>query len=199
MVVIRNSLANDCFLFPPTNHEGLHISQQTPQSTSPPSSSFASPSQRSSSSSSSSSFSSSPSSSSQLDQIEDDPEPFSELDETGDDDDDPESLSPPDSRIRLPSDVSVWLRTGLEVLRSKVLGIVSGFRNYAAVRRGPVWWLGSAAGVVMALLVSLSYKSIRRRRFREQRINKLMILLKERDEVRVDDFLSSVCRNAYVD
>ncbi|KAK9278793.1 hypothetical protein L1049_028371 [Liquidambar formosana] len=159
MVVIRDSLSDDCSVFPPINHEGLHISSrhnhQNPECPSP-----------------SPSLPSLPS-----------PSP-SPSDETGED---PQSSSPSNYRIRLPVDVSRWFAIGLEVLRSKFLGIVPSFRYNAAIG-GSVWSFAPVAGLVTSLLLSLLYMRVRRRRHRrclEQSRDHLLLLIKERDEVRL--------------
>lgn len=91
--------------------------------------------------------------------------------------------SPPcDSRVYLARDFSGWLSFGLELFRSKVVGITYAIRNYAVSKRA-FWSFSSAAGIVTAVFVWFLHARARRRRRRRKSIDYLIILIKERDEV----------------
>ncbi|KAE8124383.1 hypothetical protein FH972_019277 [Carpinus fangiana] len=166
MVLIRDSPAHgDCSVFPPVNHENLHIpshsqpceEQQNPLS--PSSSSSTSPS-LSSSSSFTLSSSLSPSDSFDSDSL---PAP------------------PSDSRVKKAGEVTSWIGIGLEVFRCKVVAVVSSFRNYVAYNRGAFRSFGPVAAVV-ALVVWTLFMRYRRRRRRAETVGRLVQIIKEKDE-----------------
>lgn len=166
MVLIKDSLAHgDCSVFPPVNHENLHIpsqpceEQQNPLSPSSSSSSSSSPSSSSSSFTLSSSLSPS-------------------------DSFDSESLPAPpsDSRVKRAGEVTSWIGIGLEVLRCKVVAVVSSFRNYVAYNRGAFRSFGPVAAA-LALVVWTLFMRYRRRRRRAESVGRLMQIIKTKDEV----------------
>jgi hypothetical protein len=165
MVVIRDSstIYNDYSIFPPINHENLYISSHISQEQQYP----LSPSSSSSSSSPpfpfSSSFSSLSSSS---------PSDFIALG--------PQSAPPSDSRVKRAGELTRWIGIGFEVLRCKALALVSSFRNYHATK-GAFWSFGplAAAAVVFWML----FMRARRRRRQKESLDRLMEVIKEKDEV----------------
>ncbi|KAF3437614.1 hypothetical protein FNV43_RR20370 [Rhamnella rubrinervis] len=156
MVVIRDSAApNDCSVFPPNNHENLHLHEREEHPLSPSSSASSS----SSSLSSSSSFSPSDTDSS-----------------------DPESPLPSDARVqKTGGKANSWLSIGFEVLRSKLLAFALPFGYNGGGIRWGIQSFGSTAGVLamVVMLWSLYMRGRHRRRSREN----LMLLVKEKDEV----------------
>jgi hypothetical protein len=161
MVLIRDSPAHGhCSVFPPVNHENLHIPSQPFQEQQSP----LSPSSSSLSSSSSSSFSLSSS--------------FSPSDST---DSDSLPAPPPDSRVKKAGELTRWIGIGLEVLRCKVIAAVSSFRNYVPNNRGSFRSFGPVAAAV-ALVVWTLFMRYRRRR-RTESVGRLVQTIKEKDEV----------------
>lgn len=166
MVVIRDvQHHNDCSVFPPVNHENLHISSPSHQcddiSASPSSSS---PSSSFPLSSSVSSFSP------------------SDIDSWG-----LSSSLPSDSLVQKIGGFTGWVSIGLEILRSKLFAMVSLYRNYAA-KRSAIWSIGPAAAA--AVLSWWMYMRVwywlkqRTRRTQTRRESHLMTIIKEKDEVR---------------
>ncbi|KAK7265821.1 hypothetical protein RJT34_33445 [Clitoria ternatea] len=103
----------DTYLFPPINHENLHV---------PSSSDLITPHSSSSSSSSSSSFDSSS---------------FSSDSDTWT----PSSSSPPfDSQLRKGPEFIGWMNMGVQILCSKLFALFSPFRN--RTHRGAIWSIG---------------------------------------------------------
>ncbi|GMN54216.1 hypothetical protein TIFTF001_023345 [Ficus carica] len=158
MVVIRDSLPKTEFtVFPPTNHENLHPSLHNTVPVSP-------------SLSSSSSLASSSSSSS-----------FSPSDS---DQSDPDSPVASDSPIRRTDEARWWVRIGLEVMRCRILRLVSSFGG-----NGVVWWkasfFGSSAGIAAAAAAAVAviiwslYVRARQRR----KMENLMVVVREKDQV----------------
>ncbi|XP_057952467.1 uncharacterized protein LOC131146726 [Malania oleifera] len=163
MVVIGDSLSRDCSVFPPINHEGLFASSECcPDQNSPPSSLPPPPPKPTVSPSS-------PVAS------------FSMLDANGVD---PRSSLCDSRRVRLNAEVSGWLNFGLELLRSKILGVASSLRYFAAFR-GAIWLFASTAGTVTAAFLWFLYLMARRRHrrvAREECVDHLIALIKEKDE-----------------
>lgn len=110
------------------------------------------------------------------------PEPSSSFSPSDDTADCPSSFLPPCSRFRLHHNFSWWFGIGFEVLRSKVIGIVSSVQNSAA-SRGLVWPFASLSGVMTVVFLSLLYFRLRRQQRRlEGSLDHLMLLIKEKDE-----------------
>lgn len=154
MVVIRDSLPKTEFtVFPPNNHENLHPSLHNTVPVSPSLSSSSSLA----SSSSSSSFSP------------------SDIDQS-----DPDSPVASDSRGRRTVEARWWVRIGLEVLRCRILRLVSSFGE-----NGVVWWKASffgsgawiAAAAVAVMIWSLYVRARQRRK-----IENLMVVVREKDQ-----------------
>ncbi|KAK4252480.1 hypothetical protein QN277_014474 [Acacia crassicarpa] len=162
MVVIRDTRQhNDCSVFPPANHENLHISLLSHQcddiSTSP-----SPPSSISSSSYCSSDSSFSP----------------SDTDTWG-----VSSSLPSDSRVEKIDGFTGWMRIGLKTLRGKLFAVVSSYRDYAS-NKSAIWSIGPAVSTVIlswwiCIRVCCWLKERRRRRQRE---NHLMTIIKGKDE-----------------
>jgi hypothetical protein len=167
MVLIRDSPAHgDCSVFPPVNHENLHIpshSQPCEEQQNP-----LSPSSSSSSSSTSPSLSSSSS--------------FTSLSPSDSFDSDSLPAPPSDSRVKKAGEVTSWIGMGLEVFRCKVVAVVSSFRNYVAYNRGAFRSFGPVAAA-MALVVWTLFMRYRRRRRRAETVGHLVQIIKEKDEV----------------
>ncbi|XP_059643312.1 uncharacterized protein LOC132285161 [Cornus florida] len=80
-----------------------------------------------------------------------------------------------------------WLRFGFGFLGSKVTGIASSLRYYAATR-GTLWSFRSAAGTAAALLLLwLLHMKFRRqrhsRRIRRENEDQLLLVIKEKDKI----------------
>lgn len=155
MVVIRDSLPKTEFtVFPPTNHENLHPSLHNTVPVSP-------------SLSSSSSLASSSSSSS-----------FSPSDS---DQSDPDSPVASDSPIRRTDEARWWVRIGLEVMRCRILRLVSSFGG-----NGVVWlkasFFGSGSGIAAAAAVAVIIWSLYVRARQRRKMENLMVVVREKDQ-----------------
>ncbi|KAI5330127.1 hypothetical protein L3X38_029524 [Prunus dulcis] len=171
MVAIRDtplSSYNDCSVFPPINHENLHLpSQPNKQHSDPLSPSPSSPSLSSSSSSSLSSFSP------------------SDSDESG-----PVSPLSSGTQVRKPGQGTTWIGIRVEVVRSKLFAMASSFGF------DKVWCFASGAGMAAGVFILLSlYLRARQRRYRnhlklivkekDEKINKLLHQIAQMNEVLV--------------
>ncbi|KAF8390172.1 hypothetical protein HHK36_024694 [Tetracentron sinense] len=134
--------------------------------------------------------------SSQDDLPQEEPEPESE----------PSSPSPSaDSRLQVVGDIAKWFSFGFQVLCSKFIHISSSVRSYSA-SRGKVWISAPTTGVVAAaMLLSMFYMMLRqsRRRSRQEKNDRLILLIKEKDEKinqllhqisQMNEVLSARCR-----
>ncbi|PQQ20492.1 uncharacterized protein Pyn_22291 [Prunus yedoensis var. nudiflora] len=171
MVAIRDSPLspnNDCSVFPPINHENLHLpSQPNQQHPEPLSPSPSSPSLSSSSSSSLSSFSP------------------SDSDESG-----PVSPLSLGTQVRKHGQGTTWIGIGVEVVRSNLFAMASSFGF------DKVWCFASGAGMAAGVFMLLSlYLRTRQRRYRnhlklivkekDEKINKLLHQIAQMNEVLV--------------
>ncbi|KAI4335959.1 hypothetical protein L6164_014549 [Bauhinia variegata] len=160
MVVIRDFQDYDeNFVFPPSNHENLHINSNSHQFEHIPES----PSSSSTScSSSSSTFSP------------------SETDMWGL----PSPPPPPsDFLVRKNSYSTGWMGNGLEILRSKIVAMFTPFRNYSA-NKADICSIGPAASaVLMSWWMCIQVWRWLRRRRRQTREDHLMTVIKQKDEV----------------
>ncbi|XP_062116649.1 uncharacterized protein LOC133830646 [Humulus lupulus] len=153
MVVIRDSLPkNEFSVFPPTNHENLHFTEEQEDPFSPPPQS----STLSFSSSLSSSFSPSDSDAS-----------------------DPESPLASDSRIKISGDSTCWMGIGFGVLLSKLRRFASSAFGGNGAMRWCAWSFASGAGI--AAVVVMLWSFIIRARLRRRQEN-LMLIIKKKDE-----------------
>ncbi|KAI4343907.1 hypothetical protein L6164_011202 [Bauhinia variegata] len=155
MLVVREFQdRNENLVFPPINHENLHISSNSHQFeyiTESPSSS--------SSSSSVSSFSPSETDTWVL------PSP-----------------TPSDSLVRKNGHFAGWMGIGLEVLCSKAVAVVTSFRNYS-INKAAIRSIGPAASVVLLSwwIYIQVWRWLRRRR-RQTREKHLMTIINQKDE-----------------
>ncbi|CAM8926155.1 unnamed protein product [Rhodiola kirilowii] len=178
MVTISDRVLSDLSVFPPVNHEGLHISssyhsqpKSSPHSSSSPYHS-----------SSSSSFSSSTSISLDSDQSDEFADSFLPLDSTKESGLYHDCINP---TLGFHSTLTIsscrWLRFGLEIFRRKILNSTSSIPGFgalvAAFRLFPL--MTSVASVYVASLVIIWF---RRRRNRQLSINLLMGVIREQDE-----------------
>ncbi|XP_028763547.1 uncharacterized protein LOC114721835 [Neltuma alba] len=161
MVVIRDIRQhNDCSVFPPVNHENLHISSLSHQcddiSISPSPSSI-----------SSSSFSRSESSFSP-----------SDTDACG-----ISSSLPSDSPVEKIDGFNGWMRIGLKTLRWKLFAMINSYRNFAS-NRSVILSIGPAVStVILAWWICIRvWCWLKERRRRKQRENHLMTIIKEKDK-----------------
>ncbi|KAJ7956426.1 putative Transmembrane protein [Quillaja saponaria] len=163
MVVIKDYRdQNPTSIFPPINHENLHISSNLDQDEKFP----VSPS----SSSLSSSYSSSASLSSSFSPSDTDTWSL--------------PLPPPsNSRVKKFGDVTGWMGFSLEILRSKAYSIVSSYRCCAASANRGLFWSVAPSAAAMVVFWWLYIRVWRRRRKRQtESVNHLMTIIKEKDK-----------------
>lgn len=166
MVLIRDSIPhNECSVFPPKNHENLHLPSHENEEQEDPSSPFLFSSSLSASSSSlSSSFSPSETDSSDL-----------------------EPLTPLNTQVQKPHMASGLMGFGLDMLLSKLFGFASFF-----VCNGGMRWrissFSSGAGIFAVVVMLWSwYMRVRHRRVRDN----LKLIIREKEEVSI--FVSKRC------
>lgn len=93
------------------------------------------------------------------------------------------SLSPFNSHVRKGGDFVLWMTMGFDILRSKLLAMVSSFRNRASHR-----WALSSIGVVMSCWIFMRFWCwLRKRRRRSLTLTqneiRLMNIIKDKDEI----------------
>ncbi|XP_042497089.1 uncharacterized protein LOC122075931 [Macadamia integrifolia] len=177
-VVLRRETqsADDYSIFPPSNHEGLHIpfqedhlqgrQEQLVSEEEPESEVEASTSPMPSPSPSPSPSPTPTPTPSPSDSVLEFPTP---------------RLS--DSSLRVAGDIVKQLRFGLEFLCSNFFRIASSLRSRIIIR-GNFWPVSSSIGVAAALLSSLLYMGVRRWRRRIQlgKLDRLILLIQEQDQ-----------------
>ncbi|EXB38550.1 hypothetical protein L484_008578 [Morus notabilis] len=158
MVVIRDSVPKTEFsVFPPINHENLHLSSRSNHEKEDP---FSPPFSLSPSSSLASSSS------------------FSSFSPSDSDLSDPDSPVASESLLKRSGEVGRWwVGIGLEVLRARVLRLVSSFGG-----NGVVWWKASCfaagAGIAAAVMLWSFYVRARHRK----RVKNLKAVVREKNE-----------------